>query len=326
MKRILNTSLILTATAVLLSACSVPADGDEPQAGTVTIGVFEMTQSTVLDEIVASFEDTVRAGAGDALSVEFEIQNANGEQSLITSIARDFASSDYDAFAVLGTPAVLALAAQVTDRPIFAIAIGDPVGAGLADSLQAPGGNVTGSVDYVDPALLLADLLEFHPDLNTVGTLYDPANQNMQVWMPDLRAAAADRGLEIVESTVAASNEVSQAARSLVDRADIVLIGPDAAVLSGIDALGAAMLGASLPLYTIGGDPSVPGVLASLGPDYIDLGVAAGEVASQVLLGAEAASTPFAMPSDVSITVNGALLEQYGVRLPESLADRTSTQ
>lgn len=311
------------ASVVLLAGCAAtdPAEPSDAVADSYSVGVLVMVQAQLLDDLVNAFTETVEEGIGEA-TVTFDVQNANGDQSLITSIARDFASSDHDAFAVAGTPAVVALAAQVTDRPIFALAMGDPVGAGVAESLEEPGGNVTGSIDYVDPALLLGDLLAIHPDVGAVGTLYDPSNQNMQVWVEALRAATDDAGIGLTESTIASSAEVSQGARSLVDRAEVVLVGPDALVVAGMDAVGAAMSGAGIPLYVVGGDFTIPGVLASLGPDYVDLGVSAGEGAIQVLLGAAPAVTPFSVPDAIEIGLNTAYGDELGVEIPDELADR----
>ncbi|GAA0932907.1 ABC transporter substrate-binding protein [Virgisporangium aurantiacum] len=301
--------------AAVLSGCS--AGKDEPSG--YSLGVLVMAQAEIIDAIVAAFTKTVRA---DVATVRFDVKNANGDQSLIASIARDFAGSSHDAFAVIGTPAVVALATQVTDRPIFALAMGDPVGAGVATSLDRPGKNVTGSIDFVDPALILGDLRALHPGLGTIGTLYDPSNQAMQVWTKALRAAASASGLTVAESTIASTAEVAQAARSLDGRADVVLLGPDALVAAGIDAIGAATTSARLPLYVVGGDTRTPGIVASLGPDYPQLGVSAGVNAAKVLRGADVASTPFTTPGAVSIVLNQARAAELGITVPDALANR----
>lgn len=313
----------LASAAALLVGCSTGTDAPAADSE-FRVGVFEVAQAQLLDDIVAAFEESVAAELGDDATVTFDLQNANGDQSLITSIARDFASSDYDAFAVLGTPAVIALATQVTDRPIFALAMGDPVGAGVAESLDAPGGNVTGSIDFVDPALLLEDLQALHPDLGSVGTVYDPSNQNLQVWVDALRTAADTAGIDVVESTISGSADVTQASRSLTDRSDLVLIGPDATVIAGLDAVGAAMSGAGIPLYVVGGDVSVPGVTGSLGPDYPSLGTSAGVGAAAVLLGADPGTVPFTVPGDILIVLDAAEADAFGIEVPASIADRVT--
>lgn len=317
--RILGATTIAAVAALAVASCSPQADTGSDDS--YSVGVLVIVQAQLLDDLVGAFTETVQSELGDA-TVEFDIQNANGDQSLITSIARDFASSDYDAFAVAGTPAVIALAAQVTDRPIFALAMGDPVGAGVAESLEEPGGNVTGSIDFIDPALLLDDIVAIHPDAESIGTLYDPSNQNMQVWMEALTAAADDAGLTVAESTIATTAEVAQSARSLVDRADVVLIGPDASVIAGLDAVGAAMSNAAIPLYVAGGDAAVPGVLGSIGPEYTSLGVSAGVNAAAVLLGADVATTPFTVPEGLEIVINPETEAALGIEFPPAIEKR----
>ncbi len=326
-RRTLTAGVALAASAMVLAGCAGDAaDSGTAGSDTITVGVLSMAQVQLLDDVIAAFEESVQSELGPDVQVTFDVQNANGDQSLITSIARSFAGSDYDAFAVVGTPAVVALATQVTDRPIFALAMGDPVGAGVAQSLEEPGGNVTGSIDYVDPALLVADLRLLHPDLSTIGTVYDPSNQNMQIWVAALKDAAASAGLEVSEATIAGSAEVAQAARSLVGRSDVTLIGPDGTVIAGIDAVGAAMSGAAIPLYVVGGDVTVPGVVGSLGPDYPTLGASAGVGAAQVLAGADPGTVPFALPGEVEIVMNAEYAAALGITVPDSLADRVVQQ
>ena len=313
-------SLATTLTAPLLAFQPAGAAA-EP----ISIGVLSIAQAAVLDDIVAEFETAVVDGVAPT-EVTFDEQNANGDQSLVASIARDFAASDHDAFAVIGTPAVIAVAQQITDRPIFALAMGDPVGAGVAESLEEPGANVTGSIDYVDPALLVDQITTIHPELASLGTVYDPSNQNMQVFVADLKEALQGTDIELVEATIAGTADVAQASRSLLGRSDVILIGPDAAVFAGLDAVAGAAVAESVPLYVVGGDITTPGVLGSIGPDYFELGTAAGLAAVEVLLGADPGTVPFATPDGVELQFNGATVEQLGLEVPaEVLEEATVT-
>jgi putative tryptophan/tyrosine transport system substrate-binding protein len=326
-RRALLAATTLTLAA-LLTGCATTAAGTTTSTDkkSYKIGVLEIAQAQLIDGVVSAFEASVKKELGSGVTVTFDVQNANGDQSLITSISRDFAGSSDDAFAVIGTPAVVALATQIKDRPVIALAIGDPVGSKVAASLTAPGGNVTGSIDYVDPALLLDDLTKLHPGMKTVGTLYDPSNQNMQVWMKALTAAAKKDGVDVAQSTVSSSADVAQSARSLVGRADVVLVGPDALVVAGIDAVGAAMAGGKVPLYAVGGDVTVPGMVGSLGPDYPTLGTKAGVVAAKVLRGASPATTAFATPGSVEIVLSKTAMATYGITVPTALASVTTEQ
>ena len=322
-------TLLLSACGLALAATSAAPFAAFQPAGAaaepISIGVLSIAQAAVLDDVVAEFEAAVVDGVAPT-EVTFDEQNANGDQSLVASIARDFAASDHDAFAVIGTPAVIAVAQQITDRPIFALAMGDPVGAGVAESLEEPGANVTGSIDYIDPALIVDQITTIHPELTSLGTVYDPSNQNMQVFVADLKASLQDTDIELVEATIAGTADVAQASRSLLGHAEVILIGPDAAVFAGLDAVAAAAAAESVPLYVIGGDITTPGVLGSIGPDYFELGTTAGLAAVEVLLGADPGTVPFATPDGVELQFNGDTVEQLGLEVPaEVLEEATVT-
>jgi putative ABC transport system substrate-binding protein len=289
------------------------------------VGVLQIAEAAVLDDIVAAFQDRLTEELAPA-TVDFVLQNAQGDQSLVASLARDFASSDADAFAVIGTPAVIAMAQQINDRPIIAIAMGDPVGAGVADSLEAPGGNVTGSIDYVDPAVILEQLLTASPMPRRLGTVYDPSNQNMQVWVADLTAAVEAQGLELVEATVSGPGDVATAARSLDGRVDAILIGPDATVAGGLEAVGAAAASAGTPLYVAGGEASIDGVLASIGPDYPLVGELAAEAAATVLQGTPPGEVSFGEPTGVLLQINEATMDALEVTFPADVLASATLQ
>ncbi len=317
------------AATLLVGACgTAPSGTSSSLAGkdTYQIGVLQVAEATVLGDTVAAFERKLTALLAPK-KVTFDFKNAQGDQSLISGIARDFAGSDDDAFAVIGTPAVIALAQQVRDRPIFAIAMGDPVGSGVAKSLTAPGGNVTGSIDYIDPALLLDQILKVGPAPTRIGTVYDPSNKNMQVWVEALRKAAASHpGLSLVESSISEAGDVPTGARGLVGRADAILIGPDATVFAGLAAVGSTAAAAKLPVYVCGGDASVPGILASIGPNYPVVGELAAEPAAKVLAGAKPGEIAFGQPSGVEFEFNRTTMDSLRVTVPQDILAKAAVK
>jgi putative ABC transport system substrate-binding protein len=329
--RLAASAVAACAVAAVLAACgssgttgstgapgtsaSAVASGSQP----LRVGVFEIASAAILDQTVAAFEEELKAKLAPR-AVTFDLKNAQGSTGLITSISRDFAESSDAAFAVIGTPAVVALAQQVKGKPIFALAMGDPVGAKVAQSLAKPGGNVTGSVDYVDPAVVLKSVMQISPAPKRIGTIYDPSNQNMQVWIKALHAAVAKYpGLSVVESTVSGVQDVPAAADSLAGRVDAEIIGPDTTVFAGLTAVGATAARASIPVYVIGGDPTVAGIAASIGPDYPVLGKLAADAAARVLAGTPAAVVPFVTPPGIQITVNKVTIAKLRVTVPASL-------
>lgn len=221
---------------------------------------------------------------------------------------------------MLGTPAVIATFQNNPDIPIIAIAMGDPVGAGVANSMEAPGLNVTGSSDYVDPRLLLEQIVRVMPSPTKIGTVYDPSNQNLQVWVAALRTALEEYpDIELVEATVALAADVSAAARSLGGRVDAIMIGPDALVFSALPAVAEVARVEEVPLYLTGGEVTEPGVFATIGPTIARLGYTAGEQAVRVLKGEAPGTVPFRLPEDTTWIINTDTLEALGLTVPDDI-------
>lgn len=287
-------------------------------SGTVKVNIFEVAQADVVTTLETAFKKELTAKLAGR-TVSYSVSNANGDPSLIQSIARNLSRSSSSLIAVIGTPAVIAMAQQDKTHPIIALAMGDPVGGKVADSLDHPGRNVTGTIDFVDPAKLLGELAKVTPAPKRIGTIYDPSNENSQVWVAQLRTAIKARpGLALVEATVASAGDVQSAARSLVGRTDTILVGPDAAVASGIAAVGAVALSNKIPLYLTSGDATTSGVLATLGPSYANLGSQGADVAVKVLDGAQPAVTPFGRPGALEWDVNHSTLGVLGVTMPSA--------
>jgi putative tryptophan/tyrosine transport system substrate-binding protein len=298
------------------SSTSGTSSSPAKSSGHVTVSVFEVAQADVVTTLETAFKKELTRKLAPR-QVTFTVSNANGDPSLIQSVARELSRSNSALIAVIGTPAVIAMAQQDKVHPIIALAMGDPVGGKVADSLDHPGHNVTGTIDFVDPAKVLDELAQVRPAPTRIGTIYDPSNENSQVWVSQLRKAVRARpGLSLREATVASSADVQSAARSLVGRSDTILIGPDAAVASGVAAVGAVASSNSIPLYLTAGDSTTGGVLATLGPSYPELGADAADVAAKVVGGAKPADTPFGLPGSLQWSVNRVTMKSLHITLP----------
>lgn len=103
--------------------------------------------------------DAARQGFVDALSdngyvdgenIKIDLQNAQGDQSNLSTISDRFVSNNMDLVLAIATPATQAVAGKTTEIPILGTAVTDYVAARLVDSNEAPGGNVTGSDLHTD--------------------------------------------------------------------------------------------------------------------------------------------------------------------------------
>ena len=184
----LITGLVATS-ALVLAGCSSGGEDDAAGGGgeSYRIGINQLVQHPALDSATAGFKE---AFSEAGVEVEFDEQNANGEQGTALTIAQQFASDDLDLALAVATPAAQAMAQNITDVPLLFTAVTDPVSAELVDSMEEPGANVTGTSDAAPIDKQLELLKEIVPDAERIGIVYASGEVNSQVQVDQAREAA----------------------------------------------------------------------------------------------------------------------------------------
>ena len=313
----------LTACGTRAHTTSPVATG--PLARCSNVAVFLIADAAAIQETVRGAKEGFFSESGlKASDVTFNEQNAHGDPGNVQSIARLLAGSDSGLFIVLGTSATIALAQVERRRPIVTLGMADPVGSKVAQSLDHPGGNVTGSTDYVDPSAQLAQILRIEPAARRIGTVYDPSQPNAVKWVRDFAAAAQAANVTFVQAAASSSTDIGIAARSLVGRVDAIMVGNDANTLAGIAAVAATAKKARIPLYLNGGDVNTSGVFATLGPNYFEVGKVAGENAGKVCKGEDPGNLAFARPAGVTWGINTQTMSELGLKVPADILNSAS--
>lgn len=134
---------------------------------------------------------------GQTIAIDYLSADRQGER--FPALATQCVGQNADVIAVSTTPAAQAAKNATRTIPIVMIALGDPVGTGLVDSLAQPGGNITGLSLMVPEAAAkrLALLKEAVPGIARVLVLsyFDDPIAPLQV--KALRDAAASLGVAL---------------------------------------------------------------------------------------------------------------------------------
>ena len=111
-----------------------------------------------LNQIVDNIK-TQLVAIGQEKGVTFEISydNCNADSAVLNQIIANFIADKVDLMIGVATPVAVAMqaATEGTDIPVVFAAVSDPVSAGLVESLEAPGANITGTSDYLDTDAIL---------------------------------------------------------------------------------------------------------------------------------------------------------------------------
>ena len=305
-KKLLALTLSAITALSLLTGCGAAND-------TYQIGVLQLTQHAALD---AANEGFIAALDASGIKYEVDQQNASGDSSTCVTVADKFVNDKKDLIYTIATPAAQAVAGATSDIPIVGSAITDYVEAGLINSNDAPGGNITGSSDMNPIDAQLELLMQLVPDAKTIGVFYSADEDNSILQANLFTTAAEAKGLTVEKFTISSSNEIQTVVQSTEGKVDACWIPTDNKLAAGMATV--AMIANEIKLPVIPGESNmvVEGGLATYGLDYYQLGYLAGEMAVEILKnGKKPADMPIQfLPADkCELTVNEETAKAIGV-------------
>jgi putative tryptophan/tyrosine transport system substrate-binding protein len=224
-------------------------------------------------------------------------------------------------------PAAVAAGKATRTIPVVLGAVNDPVGLGLADSLERPGRNVTGTTIYA-PHLIgerLRILKAIAPAVDRVSIFMNGNNKNNPPQVTLLTAAAKDLDIEVQSIDLRRPADVEPAmAKAMAWGAKGYFNCVDSFINSQRFVI--ARLAAQHKVPTIYTDREyvLAGGLMSLGVGHLDGNYRAAGYVDKILRGANPAELPIAPPTQVIFTVNRSALQHLGLTLPKEIADRVS--
>ncbi|NLL18205.1 MAG: ABC transporter substrate-binding protein [Clostridia bacterium] len=337
MRKIKWLSLLLIIGLLLggVMGCGQSQESATPGAGTestgtadkeerlVTLGIIQYVAHPSLDAAREGFLDVLKEnGYEEGSNLRVVHKDAQADMSIAQTIAQQFAQDEPDLILAIATPTAQAMANATKDIPILITAVTDPVSASLVESMDKPGGNVTGTSDYVSIAAQLELLQQIVPEVKNIGLIYNSGEQNSIVQADEVKKYAAEKGLNVVEATPTNSSEVLQAAQSLVGKVDAIYVPTDNTVVSALEAVVKVSYDNQIPMFPGEGDSVVRGGIATAGVNYYRLGRQTGEQALKILAGVNPAEIPVETQTEMSVIVNLKAAETVGIEIPQSVIDQ----
>jgi len=284
-----------------------------------TIGIVQIVEHAALD---ASREGFIQAladnGYVEGENVTYDVQNAQGDQSTLSTIGDRFVSEDVDMILAIATSSAQTMASKTTTIPILGTAITDYEVAKLVDSNEVPGGNVSGTSDMSPIADQIDLIFELFPDTETVGCIYNGGEDNSVLQAQVAKEQVEALGKTYTEITVASTNDVQQAMQTLVTKCDAIYIPTDNTLASAMPIVGEVAESAKIPVICGESNMVSSGGLATLGINYYDLGYQTGLMALQVLVdGADISTMPIEFATGFDAAFNAETAEAIGFTIPD---------
>ncbi len=317
-----NRNKVLTLVLSLSMTLALCACGGKTSGGTYSIGICNFVDDASLNQINENIQARLQE-IGTEKGVEFVIDydNCNADANVLSQIIANFLSDEVDLMVGVATPVAMAMQAATEDSriPVVFSAVSDPESAGIVESLDAPGGNLTGTSDYLNTNAVMNLILAANPDTRKVGLLYSPSEDSSTTPIAHAKEFLDAKGIEYVERTGTTTDEVILAAQALAaDKVDAIFTPTDNTIMKAELAIYETFIEAGIPHYTGADSFALNGAFLGYGVDYANLGVETANMIAKVLLdGADPASLAVMTFDNGTATVNTETCEGLGLDYAE---------
>ena len=297
------------------------------QAATPVVGFLYVGR----EDRSAIFAEAFRRGLEEAgyindknLTIEYRWANRYDQLPLL---AEDLVNRKVNVLFATPLSAGFAAKRATTTIPIVFLTGGDPVDAGLVDSLSSPGGNATGVSELTQKLVpkRLEFLRELLPQAKVFAMLVNPAARSTGPATAEAAAAAEAVGLKLHFAGANNKEEIARAFTALSERAaEGLLINPDPLFLDERDLILDLASRQRVPTVYFDRVFSASGGLMSYGPSLSELFRLAGVYVGRVLKGARPADLPVQQPTKFELVINLSTAKQLALTVPATLLARAN--
>jgi putative ABC transport system substrate-binding protein len=315
-------SLLRALGAGALIAGTWPASGQQqmriPRVGMLYFGAsndsFSQVNAGVFRQRLAEL------GYVDGKTILIEERFAEGSASRLNDLARELVASNVDIIVTQAVAATIAARQATRTIPIVMLHAGNPIGAGLIESLARPGGNVTGTSNILLGGKLVELLHELVPRLGTLAVLANPTNAGVPPALADI-ADAARRFNITVNLVPATRNEDFPDAFAMIRNArpDALLVLVEPLIAAHRAEVIDFATRARLPTIYDNGPTARAGGLMSYALVFREHYALAAVYVDKILKGAKPADLPVQQPTRFELVINLKTAKALGMTIPQSL-------
>jgi putative tryptophan/tyrosine transport system substrate-binding protein len=258
--------------------------------------------------------------AGRNLAVDY--RSAAEQADRLPQLAAELVALRPDVLvAGIGTLTARAAKAATSSVPIVFTTVGDPVGAGLVESLGRPAGNVTGLSDQaIDLGGKRLQLLQEATGGRDVAVLMNPATPASGLALKEIQASAQVQNVRIRVLEARKPDEVLNAMGDVRNDAIAgVMVVNDPLMRSMGRQIVEQALKKKLPTVFAYRDFVAAGGLMSYGPDRRQFYVRTAEYVDKILKGAKPGDLPVEQPTKFELVINARTARALDLDMPTAL-------
>jgi len=254
----------------------------------------------------------------------FELRYAEGDLDRLAAMAEELATARLAVIVAPDTQGARAAKKATTTIPIV-MSSGDPIGAGIVDSLAKPGGNITGVSAAFDDSFASkwVELLRDIGPVRNIAVVLNPAFARAGGRIDVIERAAANHGLQVLRLEIRSTADVDALASALgrtsvgglIFDADLTLIPYHARIVEVTRRHG-------VPSIFGYSQQAAAGGLMSYGPSLTDVYRLIGVYVDRILRGAKPSELPVEQVRKYDLVINLKTAKALGLTIPPSLLQR----
>ena len=315
----------VTALAALVLAVFLPVLAARGQPATKTPRIGFLAQGTERQTAanLKAFREGLRdLGYGERRNYILEVRYADGRSDRLPALAAELVTLPVEAIVAPSTPAALAAMKATRTIPIVMVAVADPVGSGLVETLSRPAGNVTGVALALDEVSYkwLEFLKSVRGRLAHVAVLQNSTNRSMPAMLGPLTTSAATLNVTLKLHDVTTSEAIERVFKTIAaDRPDGLVVLPDALLQGQRVKLLEHIARVRVPAIFAQRQEVLAGGLMSYGPDFSESYRRASFYVDKLLNGVSAGDLPVERPKKFELLINMKTAKALGVTIPSAL-------
>jgi putative ABC transport system substrate-binding protein len=310
---------VLILIGAVLLGMALAACGNK-KTKTYTVGVINVTPT--LDQTLAGFKKGLtELGYGEGQKIRYLYGGPTTDMDRLPAAVQSLLAAKADLILSITTPATLA-AKQATARiglPVVFAVVTDPVGAGIVDSMQHPGGNITGVAFGIAEARRLEWLVRIAPEIKQIYVPFNPKDRSPVLALKIVRQAAAKLGAKLITREVNDSETLNDAVFNIPAEADAVFHFPDSLIGTRLRDLVTTANKRNLPTSAANIlDVGSYQMLTSFGFDQHLYGKQAARLADRIFKGNRPADLPVEM-AEFFLAINLKVAKTIGLTIPDDI-------
>ena len=314
--------IALLLVAIMMFAFAGCSENKNKEDSVLKIGIIQYMSHPSLDNCYNGII-SARENSGIEYTVDYQTGSSSSADADCTNFAKNMVAANYDMIIAIATPAAKAAFAATDDTeiPVIFCAVSDPIAAGLVESIEAPGYICTGTSDVLDLEAQVAIIKAMQPDVKSIGILYTSSEDNSITNLKNFKSVCDKENIEVVATAVQGASDIPSAAEELASKVDCINNFTDNNVVNNLSVVLSAADKYGIPVYGSEEEQVVNGCLASVSIDYVALGKVTGEMAVEVLNGADASAMPVKTITEATPVINSSVLKKLGLSIPEGYSE-----